>query len=173
MTSLRRLLKRKFLTEYLDAACGAFEAPLAAVVLSGDRVLATSGQCDDKLMPEAPGVVAFSLTVGGETAGQLLLRNSTAEDVDQRALRRYGDLLVRSLQALVDEAEAGRAMTSETLEVYRELSLLHRAAVSLNRSLDQGDAARSLLKPVRSAISCSCRRVSMTIRRAICRRNRR
>jgi len=131
---------------YLDAACGAFEAPLAAAVLSGNRVLASVGGCDAELGPKTPGVVAFPLNVGGETAGQLLLRNGAGEVADQGTLRRAGDVLARSLQALVDAAEAGRAMTAETLEVYRELSLLHRAAVRLNSSLDQGDVARSLLE---------------------------
>ena len=149
MTSLRRLLKRKFLTEYLDAACSAFETPLAAAVLSEGRVLAASGEGGGELNAEMPGTVVFPLKVGGETAGDLLLRNCVGEGADQGTVRRSGNVLVRSLQALVDAAEAGRAMTAETLEVYRELSLLHRAAVSLNSSLGQSDVARSLLEEFR------------------------
>jgi adenylate cyclase len=146
MTTLRRLLKRKFLTEYLDAACGAFEAPLAAAVLSEGRALAASGEGGGDLNAEMPGTVVFPLKVGGKTAGELLMRNCVGESADHGTVRRLGDVLVRSLQALVDAAEAGRAMTAETLEVYRELSLLHRAAVSLNSSLGQSDVARSLLE---------------------------
>ena len=120
MTSLRRLLKRKFLTEYLDAACRAFEAPLVAAVLSDGQVLAASGEGGADLTAEVPGTVEFPLKVGGETAGQLLLRNCAGETADQASVRRSGDVLLRSLQALVDSAEAGRAMTAETLDVYRD-----------------------------------------------------
>ena len=88
MTSLRRLLKQKFLTEYLEAACDAFETPFAAAVLSGDRLLATAGRCDGELRPEAPGVVALPLKVAGKTAGQLLLRNCATDGADQGAVSR-------------------------------------------------------------------------------------
>jgi PAS domain S-box-containing protein len=145
MTSLRRLLKRKFLTEYLELACRAFEVPFSIAVLSDGRVLASAGEGGNDLSADTSDVVTFPLHVGGVSSGQLVMRNCAQNGANRDALRRSGDVLALAIQAQVDSAEAGRAMTSETLDVYRELSLLHRAAVSLNQSLGQGDVARSLL----------------------------
>jgi adenylate cyclase len=149
MTSLRRLLKRKFLSEYLETACASFDMPVAVAVLSEDRLLAAAGKGGDELDGDGPEQVSFPISVAGETAGRLILRHCDGAAANLDGLRRSGAFLARSLQALVESAEANRAITSETLEVYRELSLLHRAAVSLNRSLGQSDVAKSLLEEFR------------------------
>lgn len=145
MTSLRRLLKRRFLKDYLEVASRSFETPLAAAVLSDGQVLAATGDDANDLDAEAANTLAFPLRAAGSPAGQLLLRSGTGDDADLDVIQRSGILLAHSLQALVDSAEASRAVTSETLSVYRELSLLHRAAVNLNQSLGQSDVAKSLL----------------------------
>ena len=148
MSSLRRVLKRRFLTGYLELACNAGSPPFAAAVFAEDRLLAAAGPGGDALSAGLDNCLSFPLTVGGELAGHLILdqeKPTPGTGAAGEPLHRTGEAMAFALQALIDSAEAGRAITAETLEVYRELSLLHRAAVNLNQFLDQGDVARSLL----------------------------
>ena len=145
MTSMRRLLNKRFLAEHLALAVRASEFPLSAAVISNDRVLASAGEEGPALTTDSANALHFPLRAGGDTAGQLVLQACAPEDGNHERLTRFGELLAKSIQALIEAAEAGRAMTAETLDVYRELSLLHRAAINLNQSLDQSDVARSLL----------------------------
>ena len=149
MIPLRRLLKRAFLTEYLEQACGTLGAGCAVAVLADDKSLAAAGVDADALALESGDCLVLPLQVGGALAGHLVLRGPAGQCTVSESLRRAGELLVQAIAALAESADARRAVTGEALEAYRELSLLHRATVTLNQSLEQGEVARSLLAEFR------------------------
>ncbi|MEM7221863.1 MAG: adenylate/guanylate cyclase domain-containing protein [Pseudomonadota bacterium] len=144
MTPLPRLLKRAFLSDHLAEACRTLGEGWAAAVVAEGKTLAAAGA--EMLTPDSEDCLTQPLPVGGETAGHLLLRGPSG---DMESLRPAAALLAQGIAALAEAAEARRAVTGEALEAYRELSLLYRATVTLNQSLDQGEVARALLAEVR------------------------
>ena len=154
MTSLRRLLKSSFLNDYLAEACQALELQCAAVVSVEGRTLAARGDGGQTLRRDDPDAFTLSLRAGGRDAGHLILRALPScegghERTGSETLRQKADFLGRSLQAMIDTEAARRAVTAEALDVYRELSLLRRATVDLNQSLEQANVADTLLKEFR------------------------
>ena len=156
MTSLRRLLKPRLLGPYLEAASHGFEPPAICAVLTDDKILASAGDGGEDLRPDGADTISFPLRAAGALAGCLLVRanlpdgNETAKETclfSQRA-----EFLAQSLQAIIDAEAARRAVATETLDVYRELSLLHSATITLNRSLDQESVANALLSEIQKGI---------------------
>jgi adenylate cyclase len=144
MAALERLLKKRFLSAYLEAACGAADRPVAVSVWSGETCLAGTarGGAD-------AGALTLPLRSNGEQAGELVVQavpkvGGGGPDATQPS-QALATFLAMSLQAIIDAQEARRSVSAEALDLYRELSHLHRAAVALNQSLQQVDVADALL----------------------------
>lgn len=159
MTSLRRLLKARFLDPYLEAARDGFEPPATCAVLADDKVLASAGDGSEDIRPDGADTISFPLHVAGAPAGCLVLRASKSERgeaaADSRLFLQRAEFLAQSLQAIIDAEVARRAVATETLEVYRELSLLYSATITLNRSLDQASVANALLSEIQKGIDAA------------------
>jgi len=144
MAALRRLLKPRFLNAYLEAANRRFDPPIAVSVWTGGQRLAGANEAS----PGKDGVLVLPLRANGELAGELLVRTRPVDQGDRGAtdaIREWASFLATSLQAIIDAQEARRSVSAEALDLYRELSHLHRAAVALNQSLHQADVADALL----------------------------
>ena len=156
MTSLRRLLKPRSLAPYLEAASHGFEPPVICAVLTDDKILASAGDDGEDICPDRADTISFPLCVAGAPAGCLLVRASVpdgAESAENAGLfLRRAEFLAQSLQAIIDAEAARRAVATETLDVYRELSLLYSATITLNRSLDQKSVAHALLSEIQKGI---------------------
>ena len=137
MTELKRLLKRRFVKPFLLHAQQAMGPGVGIAVVSGEQTIAAVG---DIAVDGTDNVLRAPLKIDGREAGHLLVGPVHAagptDTADVRA-----QLLCRSLQAVSDAEAERRAVTTEALETYRELSLLHRAAVELNRSLEEVEVA--------------------------------
>ena len=156
MSSLRRLLKPRMLGPYLEAASLGFEPPIVCAVLTDDTVLASAGDGGADLGPDSADAMSFPLHVDGVPAGCLIVRadlpGGDGSAPNEGAFPQRTAFLARSLQMMIDAESARRAVTSETLDVYRELALLHSATITLNRSLDQISVANALLNEIQKGI---------------------
>ncbi|MBI4967461.1 MAG: PAS domain-containing protein [Rhodospirillales bacterium] len=144
MTELRRLLKPRFLGDYLAEAVASFPEAVLLAVLEGGKPVAAAGAGDAgrRLAELGDGGARFPLTVNGATAGEVVV---AAKEGDAAGVDTLARFIARSLQAIVDAEAARRAVSAETLQQYREISLLHRAALALNRSLEAPAVAEALL----------------------------
>ena len=148
MTALKKLIKPRHLQSYLNVAVDAFDGAIATAVLVGDEVLASAGgEAPDR---DAEGTVRKPLATADGALAELLVAPVAGSAIAQSGIEARACLLAESLQTRIDAEEARRAVTAETLESYRELSLLHRAAVDLNRSLQLTDVAAALLREFES-----------------------
>lgn len=131
-------------------ACRHFELALpllgkgASAALSvGARTVAALGDDGPELRADAPGVRAFPLTLENEEIGVLLLRPAPGSETAADA---WGAFLIYGLQGIAEAQHARYSVAQETLESYREMALLQRAASELNHSLKPAAVAASLLK---------------------------
>jgi adenylate cyclase len=151
MAALKRLLKPRFLNAYLEAACCTSNPPLAVSIWVGDDYLAGAGGA--ACYQDDPGALTLPLHADGELAGKLVVQTAPAfasqgEPIATDAIRGWAAFLATSLQAIIDAHEARRSVSAEALDLYRELSHLHRAAVELNQSLHQVDVAEAVLTEI-------------------------
>jgi adenylate cyclase len=149
MAALERLLKRRFLDAYLEAAGRACEVPVAVAVWTDARCLAGASVA----RPGNDGALTLPLHASGDVAGELVVEAAPVAGTRRspppsEAMGRWAAFLATSLQAIIDAHEARRSVSAEALDLYRELSHLHRAAVALNQSLHQADVAEALLAEV-------------------------
>ncbi len=149
MASLRRLLKRQFLDRYLDAACRSYSRAIDVAVWSaGERLAGADAAC-----PGVDGALTLPICANGTAAGELVVRASpgpagTASPPSADEIRERAAFLAASLQTIVDAEVARRAVGAETLDLYRELSHLHRATIALTASLRQVDVADALIAEI-------------------------
>ena len=136
MNQLKRLLKRRMLESFLTQA---------QTILAGGEgyiaVLDVQGQPLAQVGDPVPGALRAPLLINEETAGWLTVGEPFTGD--------QCNWLTATFQTLVDSELGRRAVSEETLEQYRELSLLHRVAISLNNSLDPKGVAAALLMELR------------------------
>jgi PAS domain S-box-containing protein len=146
MAALKRLLKPRFLNAYLEAGYRAFDPPFAVAVWTEGERLAGAREAS----PDKNGALTLPLRAGGKFAGELVVQAAPAsvahgEERATATIHKWAAFLATSLQAIIDAQEARRSVSAEALDLYRELSQFHRAAVALNRSLHQVDVADALL----------------------------
>ncbi len=148
--SLKRLVKTAVLNRLLGKALSLAGAGTGIAVFEGDTLLAdpaerfTAGRVAD-------ADIAFPLRVNGVSRGALLLRAAETGAGVPPALRQLGELLATTLQELIDRETARRAVTSETLELYRESAHLRRTTLLFNQSLRLDDVSNALLQQCQTA----------------------
>ena len=137
MVPLRRLLKHKTLAPLLAQA--------ASLLGPGWRIEISEAQ--GAATPDAAAIHAFPLHIDAVPVGflHLIAPASTSQSAPSLPVDKAGPLLVTCLESLLAGEFLRRSLASEVLLKYRELSLLHRATVSLNQSLRPRDVALALL----------------------------
>jgi len=136
MSELSRHLKKKTVAAFLEKAekCLLKTGDYLALVDGEGKELYRTGES----ITGVTGVTCAVLMVAGEPIGEL--RGGSHWSAKHLEFLRFG------LQAMIDAEHTRRLIAEETLEQYRELSLLQRAAASLNDTLDPRLVARALLE---------------------------
>jgi len=136
-------LKPAWARRHFELALPLLGKGTSAILSVGSRAIAALGEDGPELRADAPGVQAFPLTLENEEIGVLLLRPAPGSDAAADA---WGKFLIHGLQGIVEAQHARYSVAQETLESYREMALLQRAASELNHSLKPAAVAASLLK---------------------------
>ena len=110
----------------------------------GGKRLAAIGEGGEDLCDDTPGVRAFPLLLEGRSLGTLLWQAPHASDA--ATAEAWGSFLLHGLQGIIDAQHARQSVAQETLESYREIALLQRVVIELNKSLKPTAVAAALLK---------------------------
>ena len=141
MSKSANYLKSAWARLQLELALPLLPSGTCVALWLGNKKLVEIGATE--LAEGVPGTLVFPLTLEGERAGRLLLLPPTSTTAQAES---WGNSLAHSLQAVLEAEHARRAVARETLESYREMALLQRAANELNRSLKPAAVAAALLR---------------------------
>ena len=144
MINAKRYLKPVWLRQQFELARALLPVGSRMELHLGGKLLAKINEADHDLSEGMPGVQAFPLILEGEQVGALLLSLPAAGEIAQAEI--WGKFLAYTLQGMLESEHGHRSVTRETLESYREVALLQRAASELNRSLEPTEVAAALLK---------------------------
>ncbi|AGX88104.1 HD domain-containing phosphohydrolase [Candidatus Symbiobacter mobilis] len=141
MKPLGRLLKPAWVRRQFDRIAALLPAGGQCVLWVGDTVLA---QCGAPAVNSDAVTASCPLRIEEEAIGKVCvhLPATSSATLAQHWANFVGD----TAQSQVDAAVAVRAVTQETLESYRELSLLQRAVTELNHSLQPTAVIQALLR---------------------------
>lgn len=149
---LRRFLRNIDPIPLFQKAMALLDPGWGIGIARGGQLLAALGMEEEHLL--RPGAVRFSssLNLEGQTLGHIVVLATTDGHSEFAAgnVQQVADLLAKSLEMLLGQEAARRSLASDTLQKYRELSLLHRATVALNASLRLRQVARALLAECQS-----------------------
>lgn len=149
---LRRFLRNNDLSVLFAKAKALLDPGWGVGIVQGGRLLTGLGIEDDHL--DQPGALRFSssFSTNGHPAGHVVVAPTQAMGGQFAAqnVQLVADFLAQSLEMLLRQDEARRALATDTLQKYRELSLLHRATVGLNTSLRLREVGRALLAECQS-----------------------
>jgi HD-GYP domain-containing protein (c-di-GMP phosphodiesterase class II) len=149
---LRRFLRNHDLIPLLEKAKALLEPGWGLGVVQGHTLLASLGLTEDHL--DRPDAVRFSssFSTNGSPVGHVVVApiEPSGSHFQTGSVQQVADFLAQSLEMLLKQEEARRALACDTLQKYRELSLLHRATVGLNTSLRLRDVGRGLLAECQS-----------------------
>lgn len=139
MVALRRLLRKKTLAPLLAQA---------ETLLGPEWRVRVDGLEEAPSAPATSPTFSFPLHIETICIGFLRLIAPEGAILDPGAVPvdRVGAFLAGCLEELLSGEAARRSLASETLLKYREISLLHRATVGLNKSLRPRDVALALLQ---------------------------
>ncbi|MBF0135695.1 MAG: PAS domain S-box protein [Magnetococcus sp. DMHC-1] len=147
MLKLKRLVGRKFLLDHLHKAQACFGQGLSlAVVDQEGQILCAAG--DEKNMDflESQEIIKSPISLEEQIIGHLLIRlpNECTESLRKNVASK-AEFIIMGLQAIVESELARRAVTAETLEMYRSHAHLNRAVLGLNHSMVVKEIGESLL----------------------------
>jgi HD-GYP domain-containing protein (c-di-GMP phosphodiesterase class II) len=149
---LSRFLRNHDITPLFEKAKALLEPGWGVGVVQGGRLIASLGLTEDHL--DRPGAMRFSSSFAANVhlEGHVVVAPTQANGGPFLAggVQQVADLLAHSLEMLLRQEEARRALASDTLQKYRELALLHRATVGLNASLRLREVGRELLAECQS-----------------------
>jgi HD-GYP domain-containing protein (c-di-GMP phosphodiesterase class II) len=144
---LRRFLRNIDPAPLFQKAMALLDPGWGMGIVRGGQLLAALGMEEEHLL--RPGAVRFSssLNLEGQILGHVVVLATTdvPSEFSAGSVQQVADLLAKSLEMLLGQEAARRSLASDTLQKYRELSLLHRATVALNASLRLRQVARALL----------------------------
>jgi hypothetical protein len=145
MQALKRLLKPAFLKELLTRALPLAPAGTFLAVSRNGVHLAEAGPAETSAS-SFDRTLRFDLCLGGDCPGQLAVHPRPGAPAGEiTLLKNLGQFLAATLTATMEQESAKRQVVAETLDKYREIELLHRGSLSLNRSLRIRDVAAALL----------------------------
>ncbi|THB67321.1 MAG: GAF domain-containing protein [Desulfovibrio sp.] len=158
MRPLAKLLKPSFLHGFLlDGLTAAGAGFSAAVFDAEDTPIAWAGVDVSKATPhdeiarhlaESPGQATRELLFGGTQVGRLLVSGPGRAEQAQGLCR----FLALSLNQLLDQHQLRRSLGEEALEQYREMALINRSVLHLNRSMRVSEVADALLSECESGL---------------------
>jgi len=144
---LRRFLRNNDIKPLFEKAKALLEPGWGIAVVQGGNLLAALGVDEEDLV--RPGALRFSVPLGcnGHPGGHVVVLRDAANPASNgcQGVQQVADFLAHSLGMLLRQDEARRALATDTLQKYRELSLLHRATLGLNTSLRVREVARALI----------------------------
>jgi HD-GYP domain-containing protein (c-di-GMP phosphodiesterase class II) len=154
MTALARGLKAAWTRRLLELSLPQLPEGTSAALWFGDKCLAAVGPQGDRLCQESgavyeerAGLQNHPLKFRTARVGTLLV--APPEGAEDQA-NAWGQSTVFALQALIEAEHARREVGQETLESYREMALMQRAMLELNRSLKPAAVAAALLREFNS-----------------------
>lgn len=144
MPDLKRLIKKQTVVPLLARAESLLGPGWRTVLAAGKTILACSGDPPDAACMQSSRALVFKLVIDDESLGNMVL--IAPDDAFSRSeIQRLGEFIAAAITELLNQEITRRSLAVETLEKYRELSLLHRATLSLNNSLRPRDVAQALL----------------------------
>ncbi len=149
MSDHRRIIKQKTVAPLLAKAERLLGPGWRAFIAAGDEVLASAGTLPDGFLPCVSPTVEIPVPVCERPSCRLLLVPPMDQAVTGQAWE-LGEFIAAALTEIFNQETTRRSLANETLEKYRELSLLHRATLSLNNSLRPRDVAQALLHECRT-----------------------
>lgn len=146
MYPLRRLLKPDRLRLFLEDALRLAPEDTTATVLEADGNGGFTPLPGQNEPPRGLRGHDLSLRVDGCVVGWLVLHAPDgAGSADLACVGRLAAFTRRALEEIIAAESARRDVAAETLDMYRELELLHRATNRLNSSLRLEDVTRALI----------------------------
>ncbi|WP_243310451.1 HD-GYP domain-containing protein [Fundidesulfovibrio agrisoli] len=144
---LRRFLRSFDITPLLTRARTLLEPGWGIAIVQAGHLHASLGLDEEDLHHEDAARFSAPFVSNGCVLGHVIV----AEQDGRRSHRasnnaqQVAEFVAASLEMLLQQDDARRALASDTLQKYRELSLLHRATVGLNASLRLRDVGRALI----------------------------
>ncbi len=148
MNSLKRHLKVKLLNGVLEKAVPLAGPGAAVAVYIKGRLAASAGSLPKTFDPDPSCKISRNLNLNGGEQGEVVLfipDLGSASPERAEWLNQLIDFTTFSLQGFIDAEAARRAIASETLDKYRELSILHRAVFEMNNTLRLKDTVNALV----------------------------
>lgn len=149
MNSLKRYLKAKLLNGVLEKAAPLAGPDAAVAVYFKGRLAASAGSLPKTFDPDPSCKISRSLSLNSGEEGEVVLFVPDLDSVSRKrseSLNQLADFMAFSLQGFIEAEAARRAIASETLDKYRELSILHRAVFEMNNTLRLKDTVNALIK---------------------------
>ncbi len=140
---LSRLLRPRRVEGCLRAAVALAGGKLrVTVVADGAGVVAAAGP---DAAPDGSAPASAPLLLEGARQGAVVVESGEGAALDAERRDLLAQALAVLLQALLDAEHGRRAVAAETLAAYRDMALVHRAALDLNNSLNPAAVASVLL----------------------------
>ncbi len=147
MAILARLLRKQNLDALLHRATALLGPGWGILVADLDgRVLHPSGNGRRDGRGQAPDTLAIPLRLDRHPVGNAILVPPPGSSLEpSESARGVLAFFAAAVEEILSRENIRRVLAAETLQKYRELSLLHRATLTLNQSLRPRDVARALL----------------------------
>ncbi len=149
MGILARLLRKQNLDALLGRTAKLLDAGWRACVVEDDRIILPA-ECARVPLPESPLLTALLHLENTPVGRAVLLPPEGAAAHPPGHARATLDLFAAAVEEILARENVRRILAADTLQKYRELSLLHRATLSLNQSLRPREVAAALLAEFRS-----------------------
>ena len=148
---LKRLLRNYDLGPLLGKAKALLEPGWGVAIVDKGELVISVGLPETVQENASPRFTA-AFSSNGHPLGHVLVAapESASGAFAAQSMQNVADFLAQSLELLLRQEGARRALASDTLQKYRELSLLHRATVGLNTSLRLRDVGKALLAECQS-----------------------
>jgi HD-GYP domain-containing protein (c-di-GMP phosphodiesterase class II) len=151
MAILARLLRKQNLDALVSRTVNLLGPGWRVLVLGEDRVVLPAAEAGVAPDLAAASTLATPLCLDKSPVGRAVLLPPADRGPEPSGQpRAVLELFAAAVEEVLTRENIRRVLAAETLQKYRELSLLHRATLSLNRSLRPRDVATALLAEFRS-----------------------
>lgn len=148
---LKRLLRNYDLGPLLQKAKALLEPGWGVAIIGKGRLIANLDLPENVQEGSTPRFTS-AFSSNGHLLGHVLVASPARSSgvFAAQSMQLVADFLAQSMELLLQQEHARRALATDTLQKYRELSLLHRATVGLNTSLRLRDVGKALLAECQS-----------------------
>jgi HD-GYP domain-containing protein (c-di-GMP phosphodiesterase class II) len=144
VTTLRQVLKQKFIQPHLERALGLLPQESSLAVWSPEGMVAHIGSASEGLTPATSGVFNYPLYLERREAGCLLVKTGDANAKAEPVIAFLGE----TIQGLAEAIQTRQAVSAEALESYREIAVMQRAVQNFNQTLRPEIVAKVLLQEI-------------------------